>query len=483
MEKTSIVKAIYQAILKIRAGHNRPHAENISKAAAKSLGLTKEQVKGHLESLVETGAVYISQTTKGDDSYFILDVNKLGVCDDKEPDGDYFDSDSDTENDELVLGLDDMMEEGSPVSPSRNPDTGSERSELTIFLDLISKLTDDVRDLNVKLADSCKKNEKLLENNYLLSLENFKLKARSNELPPREGADCFVHNNDCPSVEKPIVETQKSNIVYESIEVDFKKRNKRNRPNKKRRMREKTKATEAANVNKDGEKPKTQDKKEGSDHSSSCKVQIEKPREQQLELQQPEQTPDQTTENLPTTSKTDTSKSANRSSNKRTTVILGDSLLKNVRGWELKKRCNKNEQVYVKSFPGATTTDLKSYCIPSIEKDPECVIVHIGTNDLKSKKSEVEIAEEIVNLAKSVKSKDIEVKISGLVPRGDGLEAKRSKVNHVLHDLCNENEIEFMEHLNIDPEKHLNNSKIHLNRHGDQILENNLFMGCRKHSH
>ena len=87
------------------------------------------------------------------------------------------------------------------------------------------------------------------------------------------------------------------------------------------------------------------------------------------------------------------------------------------------------------------------------------------------KKSEVEIAEEIVNLAKSVKSKDIEVKISGLVPRGDGLEAKRSKVNHVLHDLCNENEIEFMEHLNIDPEKHLNNSKIHLNRHGDQILE------------
>ena len=156
MEKTSIVKAIYQAILKIRAGHNRPHAENISKAAAKSLGLTKEQVKEHLESLVETGAVYISQTTKGDDSYFIMDVNKLGVWDDKEPDGDCFHSDSsDMENDELELGLDDVMEEGCPVSPSRNRGTGSERSELTIFLDLLSKLTDDVRDLNVKLADSC----------------------------------------------------------------------------------------------------------------------------------------------------------------------------------------------------------------------------------------------------------------------------------------------------------------------------------------
>ena len=413
-----------------------------------------------------------------------MDVNKLGVCDDKEPDGDYFDSDSgDMKNDDLDLGLDDIMEAGSPISPSRNPDTGSERSELTIFLDLISKLTDDIRDLNVKLADSCKKNEKLLENNYSLSLENFKLKARCNELPPREeGADCSVHNNDCPSVEKPIVETQKSKIVYENIEVDFEKRNKRNRPNKKRRMRNGTKATEAINVNKDGEKSKNPDKKGDSDQSSSCIAQIEKPCEPQLQLQQPEQIPDQKREILPTTSQVDSSKSATHSSNKRTTVIFGDSLLKNVRGWELKKRCHKNEQIYVKCFPGATTTDLKSYCIPSIEKDPECIVLHIGTNDLKSKKSEVDIAEEIVNLAKSVKNKDIEVKISGLVPRGDGLEARRSKVNPVLRDLCNENEIELIEHLNIDPEKHLNNSKIHLNRHGDLILENNLFTGCRKHS-
>ena len=84
-----------------------------------------------------------------------MDVNKLGVWDDTEPDGDGFHSDgSDMENDELELGLDDVMEEGCPVSPSRNRGTESERTELTIFLDLISKLTDDVRDLSVKLADS-----------------------------------------------------------------------------------------------------------------------------------------------------------------------------------------------------------------------------------------------------------------------------------------------------------------------------------------
>ena len=55
-------------------------------------------------------------------------------------------------------------------------------------------------------------------------------------------------------------------------------------------------------------------------------------------------------------------------------------------------------------FPGATTTDLKSYCISSIDKVPECIAL------------QVEIAEEIANVAKSIKNKDIEVKISGLVP-------------------------------------------------------------------
>ena len=130
-------------------------------------------------------------------------------------------------------------------------------------------------------------------------------------------------------------------------------------------MRNRTKATEAINVNKDEEKSKKPGKKEDSDQSSSCKAQIEKSREPQLQLQQPEQIPDQKRKNLPTTSRVDSSKSATHSSNKRATVIHGDSLLKNVRGWELKKRCNKNEQIYVKCFPGATTTDLKSYYIPS----------------------------------------------------------------------------------------------------------------------
>ena len=44
-------------------------------------------------------------------------------------------------------------------------------------------LTDDVRDLNTKLEDSNKKNEKLLENNCFLKIENSKLRAQRNVKP------------------------------------------------------------------------------------------------------------------------------------------------------------------------------------------------------------------------------------------------------------------------------------------------------------
>ena len=57
--------------------------------------------------------------------------------------------------------------------------------------------------------------------------------------------------------------------------------------------------------------------------------------------------------------------------------------------------------------------------------------------------------------------------------RGDALEDKRNKTNHILRDMCQEEKIKFLENGNIDAEKHLNNSNLHLNRYGDSILANN----------
>ena len=171
--------------------------------------------------------------------------------------------------------------------------------------------------------------------------------------------------------------------------------------------------------------------------------------------------------------------STGKKNNKRTTIVIGDSMVKNVKGWKLKPLCNKNEYVHVYDFPGATIKDMKSYSLPSIEKKPDMLILHCGTNDLKTKKSEVEISEEIISLAKSVQSNGIDVLVSGLIARGDELEGKRQKTNFVLSDMCFESSITFVDHPNIQANKHLNRSHLHLNRLGDNILATNLLEASR----
>ena len=169
----------------------------------------------------------------------------------------------------------------------------------------------------------------------------------------------------------------------------------------------------------------------------------------------------------------------NNETSKETEKVIGDSMVKNVKGWKLKPLCNKNEYVHVYDFPGATIKDMKSYSLPSIEKKPDMLILHCGTNDLKTKKSEVEISEEIISLAKSVQSNGIDVLVSGLIARGDELEGKRQKTNFVLSDMCFESSITFVDHPNIQADKHLNRSHLHLNRFGDNILATNLLEASR----
>ena len=62
------------------------------------------------------------------------------------------------------------------------------------------------------------------------------------------------------------------------------------------------------------------------------------------------------------------------------TVILGDSIVKDVKGWKLSDDKNK----VVKHFSGAKAKDMKSYIIPTLEQNPETIIIHYRTNDLKS---------------------------------------------------------------------------------------------------
>ena len=103
--------------------------------------------------------------------------------------------------------------------------------------------------------------------------------------------------------------------------------------------------------------------------------------------------------------------------------------------------------------------------------------MHCGTNDLRQESIQPkQIAENIVNLqiaATSLATKENEVIISGICPRGDYLNEKAFEVNEYLGGICNSRNIGFISNHKIQPEMHLNNSKLHLNKRGDEILARN----------
>ena len=78
--------------------------------------------------------------------------------------------------------------------------------------------------------------------------------------------------------------------------------------------------------------------------------------------------------------------------NRKKTLIVGDSIVKNIEGWKLSKRMKSSGAV--KSIPGATTKGMKHHIKGCLEDNsPDSVILHVGTNNLKNK----EFVEDITN--------------------------------------------------------------------------------------
>ena len=104
---------------------------------------------------------------------------------------------------------------------------------------------------------------------------------------------------------------------------------------------------------------------------------------------------------------------------------------RNVQGWKL----SRSNKVVVKSFSGATTSDMEDYLKPIIRKCPESLILHVGTNDLLSIQTPHQIAESIVNLADQIQSDSpgTFVTISAIcVRKEDELWKKATEINKLL---------------------------------------------------
>ena len=156
-----------------------------------------------------------------------------------------------------------------------------------------------------------------------------------------------------------------------------------------------------------------------------------------------------------------------------TAVIIGDSIIKGLRN-DLLSRATKR-RVTVRSFPGASSSDMKHYLQPSLQLKPSEIILHAGTNDLRDSSSRA-VAEKLVDLGNLISSSSpsTKVTISALTQRFDdeSLGKKVTECNKIIKSFCNQNGWVLVQHPNIDLSC-VNSQKLHLNRKGIAILASN----------
>ena len=152
-------------------------------------------------------------------------------------------------------------------------------------------------------------------------------------------------------------------------------------------------------------------------------------------------------------------------------VILGDSMIKNIKGWEILKKL-QNANVYVRHFSRDKVRCMKYYLKPSLRENPDHFVLHVGTDNLDSDRSPDLIAKLIVDVASSLKTDKHDVTISNIITRNDRFVAKANEVNKCLTELYFERNFLLIDHSKILKSQDLNGSKLHLNRRGTAILQN-----------
>ena len=147
-----------------------------------------------------------------------------------------------------------------------------------------------------------------------------------------------------------------------------------------------------------------------------------------------------------------------------TTLLIGDSMIKNIQGTKLGGAVG--HRVVVKSFSGVTTKAMKDYLKPNLGISPNQVVLHVGTNDLKQKEPR-HVADSILNLARQIENScEATAVVSELISRRDELNEAVKTTNKHLKSYCRQNGWKLIQHQNIT-EKGLNRGGLHLNFQGN----------------
>ena len=128
-------------------------------------------------------------------------------------------------------------------------------------------------------------------------------------------------------------------------------------------------------------------------------------------------------------------------------------------------------RVVAKPFPEATIRDMRSHVVPTIEP-PDQICLHVGTNDLKSS-TPSDVADGIIDLAiEDGNDSESEIFISELTARNDDYCDFVKAVNKCVKKFCQQNNRKLISHTNVST-KGLNKGDLHLNREGNEQLQQN----------
>ena len=147
---------------------------------------------------------------------------------------------------------------------------------------------------------------------------------------------------------------------------------------------------------------------------------------------------------------------------RKTILIASDSMFSQLDG----KRLSKNgHKVKVRPFKGSTINDMYHYLYPLLQKQPEYVILHVGTNDCADYTSDV-VLERLLLLKEHIELKvtGVKVIISEPMERFDD-NGKAMRVRNLIRKLNNKN-VPLLKNSNII-RKHIGKKGLHLNDYGN----------------
>ena len=157
---------------------------------------------------------------------------------------------------------------------------------------------------------------------------------------------------------------------------------------------------------------------------------------------------------------------------KRNIIVCGDSM---TNGLDNNGLSSKHNKTTIRSFSGATSADMVDFVKPFVDKKPDMLIIHAGTNDLtKEITSTTENFEKIIHYINK-NSPTTEVVISNICLREDkpNLMNKRNALNKEIEKIAHNHNKKIIDNSNIDTTC-LSKKKLHLNRKGLAKLAKNM---------